>query len=56
MTAAARRLIDKPKPGCWKDHADEGWFRDHEAACEGVIADFFRGNNQAAGAGREVRT
>jgi hypothetical protein len=45
--AAARRLIDKPKPGRWKDYADEVWFRDHEAECERVLADFFGGCDRA---------
>jgi hypothetical protein len=38
---ALRKLIDKPKPGRWKDYADEAWFRGREARCEEVIAEFF---------------
>jgi hypothetical protein len=36
------RLIEKPQIGKWKDYADETWFQDHEAVCEGVIAEFFQ--------------
>jgi hypothetical protein len=35
-----RKLIIKPKPARWRDYADEAWFQDQEATCEGVIADF----------------
>jgi hypothetical protein len=33
-------LIERPKPGRWRHYADESWFRQHEAACERVLADF----------------
>jgi hypothetical protein len=35
------KLIDKPRPGRWKDYADETWFRERESRCEEMIADFF---------------
>src|SRR5439155_5582611 len=36
-----RGLVEKPKPGRWRDYADAAWFQGHEAACERVLADFF---------------
>jgi hypothetical protein len=37
-----RKLIDKPSTARWKSYADAAWFREHEARCEGVIAEFFQ--------------
>jgi hypothetical protein len=39
--ADLRSLIDRPKPGRWREYADESWFCDLEARCERVIAEFF---------------
>jgi hypothetical protein len=36
-----RHLIDRSARGRWRDYAGEEWFREHEAHCEGVIADYF---------------
>jgi hypothetical protein len=43
-----RQLIEKPKAGKWREYADEAWFRQQEAACEGVLADFFRRGPEGA--------
>jgi hypothetical protein len=36
------RLVEKPRSGRWSLYAPEGWFREQEAACEEVLAEFFR--------------
>ena len=36
-----RGIIDKPKPGRWKEYADQDWFYRQEAICDGVLRDFF---------------
>jgi hypothetical protein len=33
-------LIDAPPVGRWREYADDSWFREHEASCEAVLADF----------------
>jgi hypothetical protein len=33
-------LMEKPRAGRWSQYASESWFRDQEAACDGVLADF----------------
>jgi hypothetical protein len=33
-------LVDQPSLGRWKEYASDSWFRDHESACEAVLAEF----------------
>jgi hypothetical protein len=37
---ALRTQIAGPPLGRWRAYADEGWFRDHEAACEAALSEF----------------
>jgi sulfotransferase family protein len=36
-------LVTDVPLGRWRQFADDSWFRAHEAACEDVLAEFFRG-------------
>jgi hypothetical protein len=36
-------LVTGGAVGRWREFADAAWFEAHEAACEPVLADFFRG-------------
>jgi hypothetical protein len=36
-------LVGQPRSGRWREYAPEGWFREQEAACERVLAEYFRG-------------
>jgi hypothetical protein len=40
--AKLKSLVVKPELGKWRGYAGESWFQRHEAACEEVLADFFR--------------
>jgi hypothetical protein len=42
--AALEKLLDAPPLGKWTQYADDAWFRDHEATCETVLAEFLSGN------------
>jgi hypothetical protein len=41
--ARLARLVEEPRSGRWRAYAPEGWFREQEAACERVLAEFFGG-------------
>jgi hypothetical protein len=41
--ARLARLVGQPRSGRWRGYAPEGWFREQEAACERVLAEFFGG-------------
>jgi hypothetical protein len=38
-----KSLIASPPVGKWKEYAEEDWFRQHEARCEVVLAEWFKG-------------
>ena len=40
--AKLKSLVVRPELGKWRGYVGEDWFRRHEAACEAVLADFFR--------------
>ncbi len=48
---ALLKLIAPPDLGKWDRFASDDWFARHEAACEQVLADFFRGQPHARTAG-----
>jgi hypothetical protein len=45
-------LIETPQRDRWKSYAEDAWFRGHEAACEEVLAEFFRRTPPAPGPNR----
>ena len=44
-----KSLVVKPELSKWRSYAHEDWFRQHEAACEAVLADFLRPLPQRGG-------
>jgi hypothetical protein len=50
---ALQQFVERPRAGRWKDYADATWFQRHEAACEAVLADYFRQPTAGAGPGPE---
>jgi hypothetical protein len=36
-----KTLVESPPVGKWTIYADDEWFKEHEAVCETVLADFF---------------
>jgi hypothetical protein len=38
--SALGAVVAGPPVGKWREYADDAWFREHEAACEAVLADF----------------
>jgi hypothetical protein len=44
-----RELIDKPESGKWKRYAEVEWFREQEATCERLLADYFPAPESASG-------
>jgi len=47
----SKGLIVKPPLGKWKEYADDAWFRQHELACETVLAEFLGQASPALPAG-----
>src|SRR4029078_1769769 len=44
-------LVSTAPIGRWREFADADWFCGHEAACEAVLAEFFRRQPPRSGAG-----